>query len=100
MGQVKKGQIEQIEHIGAENITDGQAGRTDQSHRTYAIEKLGQRGQHGDEDKAYPDATKASFLSNYVTISSNFPTRDENDHNTDDKFNPDQAMSPLSIPLY
>jgi len=96
VNQVKKSQVEQVEHIGAEKVTDGQVRSIDQGYRAYAIEKFGQRGQHGDEDKTYPDATKAGLFGNYVTISSNFSAGKENDNNADDEFNPDQSLSPLS----
>jgi hypothetical protein len=39
---VKKGQVEQIEHVGAEKVADGQAGSIDQRYRAYPSEKLGQ----------------------------------------------------------
>jgi len=100
VNQVEKRQVEQVEHVGAEDIADGQVGGIDQSYRTYAIEKFRQRGQRRDENKSYPDATEAGFFGNYVTISSNFSSRDENGDNADDKFNPDQSVSPLPISLY
>jgi hypothetical protein len=75
VNQVKKSQVKQVKHVRAEKIADGQPGSINQSYRAYAIKKLGQRGQRSNEDKAYPDSTKASFLSNNVAVSSHFPAR-------------------------